>query len=378
MLKEDKKVFLVGKNILKFLSEPVELYEKKIVKSSQCAKCLFKDSGNKFAHEYCNSFCNNRNITVEVPKYRDKLYIYRPIQFKKATINPSIIKNFRLKKLNEKKTTYMTPLQSKVMLSYLYLSNNKGIINLLPKIELAKLIGCSPKSIDSCNNALSKYKLISYQMNSNNELTIVINNFSNQYATKNDGGLGYVVLATSLFKELLNINKLHEMRIALKAILLFDANNNFGNRTSFSIDKLKEFLPKYKQKNNCIKNFIDNIFKLFKNNLGIEVSTFMGTELCFSINEQYEGKSLRTSLLSEYTNIFKQNIEDKTIPIKSSDEKAKLLAQLSLEYDYSKVLKVFNETPMDILIEDISKLGKFIRYFLEQPLKLGKVFFSVI
>lgn len=361
-IKEDKKVFLVGKSALNFLIEPVALTEKKKISCNECSNCIFKNSSNPIHIRYCSEFCEHKDgKIITLSKFRPKHGITKANNIKRALIKPEVLHNFKLSRLLKKQSTYVTPLQSKIMLAYFHISNNKGIINCLAQSELARFVGCSTKSIENVNKTLSKYGLITYQKHTNNTLTIIINNFEEQYSK---AGRGYVVMSTKLFKKLLSIRNVHMMRIALKAILLCDANNFFGNETSFSQKRLKSFLPKYMSTKRHIGDFIKNVLELFKE--GLESSIFMGMKLTFRLDDSYNGKSLKESLIKTYLNNFSEEFKNKIIPVTDEADKASTLALLSLEYDYRDVLHLFKVAPPDLLNTTPSKFGANFRYLLER------------
>lgn len=371
ILKRNKKVFLVSKKVLNFLIEPIVLYKQ--ISVSKCNSCPFNGITNKYSEDYCKNYCNTKYYnTVFVPKYDNIFHLKKPSDIVKVYANKNIIKKIRLKKLTLKKYTYATTLQSKLMLAYFCFANNKGIINLLSRKYLADFIGCSTKSIDNCNKVLKKYNLINYQINNKNELTVIINDFEEQHA---EDGSGYIVMASNLFEKILNISHLHEMRIALKAILLYDANKHYGHKTCFSIERLKIFLPIYKQKKYKLRAFIKSILELFKN--GLEAQPEKGTGIEFTIDDKYDGKVIRKKLTEKYTKSFKEQIVKKHKKVPKLEEKIKSLAALSLEYPFKKVSEILSAAPMDVFFKDIKGFASYIRYYVKKSLQLQEFFFEM-
>lgn len=371
---KDKKVFLVSKKVLEFLIEPISLYKKVVI--SKCCNCIFKNSNNKYSKEYCKNFCSHPSYesTIFLSKYRTgNIKLQRPSNTVKIQFNKNnILQKIRLLKLTKRKVTYATPLQSKLLLTYFYFANNKGIINLISRKYISDFIGCSAKSIDACNKILKKFNLIRYQVNDKNELTIILKDFEHQYI---EDGFGYIPIAKNLFKKLLNIKNLHEMRLALKVILLYDANKHFGNKTCFSLEKLKGFLPEYKQKKHNLKIFIQKILKLFKNGINAKLEMFSG--ILFSIDDAFNGKLVRKKSLQKYANKFRVLIPKQKKYIPKLEEKIKSLAGLALEYNFNDVLKIAVSAPMDLMFKDIKSFASYIRYYIKKSQKIEKCFFAI-
>lgn len=371
---KEKEVFLVSKKALNFLIEPVELYKKVETNISKCNSCPFKNSEDEFAKRYCREFCKDcTNKIVTVPKFTKYKISEKKLSNKtKVKVSKKALTSFKLNRLTSRKIQYITALQSKLMLAYFKLANNKGIINLLSKKTLANYVRCSIKSIDNCNSVLAMFGLIEYQVNSQNEITIVIKDFHEQHM-KN--GSGYVVIASSLYDELLKITNLHEMRVALKAILLFDANKRFGNKTILTLDKLKDILPEYKQKKYKLKNFVNSILNIFRN--GLEAKTVPGIGIEFIINDEFNGKAIRKILASEHSAFFEKYLSEKFVYIPTLSKKVDNLSKLSLEYGLNKIKEAVEQCDYSIVLKSTTEFGAYIRYYVEKSLEIKESFFEI-
>ncbi|MCH4200121.1 hypothetical protein [Clostridium tyrobutyricum] len=369
--KDNKKIFLIGKDVLNFLINPVELYKKIKVKNTKCKECLFNNKKNDLAQRYCNNFCDKKFETILVPKYLNNYIIKKPTKnSKRIFVNKNFISKIRLKSLIKRKRTYVTALQSKLVLLYYKFANSKGIINSIDKKYLAKILGCSTNSIDNCNEVLQNYELITYQNDIYNNVTVILNNFNKQY--KEDGS-GYIVMASSLLDEIFKIKKLHEFRIAIKFILLYDSNNNFGRQTVFSVDKLKDFLPGYSQKPHSIKKFICRITDSFSDGLNLK---FKLNTLIFKLPDTLNGKIIRKTIFEKYKKMFFKYISKKKVPIPR--DKSKVLANLALEYNVKDILEVLNNSTEDILLNTPDSIGAYIRYTIKRYYKTSQFFSTTI
>ena len=92
----------------------------------------------------------------------------------------------------------------------------------------------------------------------------------------------------------------------------------------------------------------------------------MGMKLTFRLDDSYNGKSLKESLIKTYLNNFSEEFKNKIIPVTDEADKASTLALLSLEYDYRDVLHLFKVAPPDLLNTTPSKFGANFRYLLER------------
>lgn len=362
-IKSSKKIFSVSKKLFDFLSNPIELTTTKTIASPNCKGCKFKDCNDKFANQYCKEYCEHRNgKKIVIEKYKSKVNLNRALGYTvRSTISRDTIERFKISQLGKRRQAYITPLQSKLMLAYYYISNSNGVINLIEKKDIAKFVGCSVKSIDNCNYILAKYNLITVRKHSKNDLTILINDYEKMYSVN---GSGYLVLSTKLFKQLLGIRKLHEFRLALKVIVKSDANLHFSNLTKFSMDTLKAFLPAYKRKASAISAFADRILKTFKS--GIIATPFANRQLLFTLDQGFEGKELRDSIKSSNKEKLESFIDNTKLVLTNEDEKINNLVDLSLEYSFNEILNLLGCLTQDILFMEPSKFGGTIRNLLEE------------
>ncbi len=102
------------------------------------------------------------------------------------------------------------------MLIYYYYANSKGFVSLISKKRIAKMIGCCEKTVDINNKLFSDLGLILISGTINNKFSLIIKDYSEHYSKNNTG---YLNLATNVFKDLLHINNVNALRIALQGIL---------------------------------------------------------------------------------------------------------------------------------------------------------------
>lgn len=369
-INDDRKVFLVGKEVLNRLISKIDLTKKIKVPNQDCKNCHFYNNNNVHSKIYCNEFCNKKTKSFEVPnlKYNFRyINIIRAKNLKSITIKSVYgVDNFFM----HKKTVYFTPLQIKIMLAYFYISNNKGTIYACSKSDLAKFIGCTTKSIDNCNVILQKFGFINYQEIGNN-ISVFIRNFSKQYLSKEDGGTGYLVFSKEMFNNILAIKKTHELRLMLKLLINHDANSVYGNKNEISFLDLKDFLPYYKHKTYLIIKFVKSMISKLNKIKGISFEIINNTNLRYNFENSIIGKMLRKELEKSYSANFVEFLKDLPQQIPNIEEKAKNLGKLALEYDYSRIIKVVSNFTLDMLFDKVEKIGANCRYYLEQPKRLG-------
>lgn len=403
----DKEVFLVSKRLIRNLINPINLKKTKTITydNPACKNCIYKNSNNDFAIRYCTEFCSHKkNITSTIAINRNiKHATIVKLDTTKYTINVSIntLKKYMLNKLTERKEAYLTTIQMKLMLAYSQISNTDGIINYLKIGELASFINCTTKSIHNANRVLKEQGFITYHVHEGGELTIIINDYKRDFiqSTDTQKSSGYIVIAKELFAEIKKISKLHEFRLTLQLLLNYDSNTHFNHKTLLNVKKLKELLPKYKQTSFHLKKFLQNAFNLFSDSSEVSLTPYLGSELAFEMTDKVNGKLKRNALREQFSLNFKEILVNKIKSIKKSNIAFKIksdnhiipnieskvisLTELSLEYTYDKVLNILHQTPIDILIynpendidnkDNKDKFGPFLRYFLEQPFKLGSL-----
>ncbi len=66
-------------------------------------------------------------------------------------------------------------------------------------------------------------------------------------------------MATNVFKDLLHINNVNALRIALQGILKHDINTLLDRETYFSINSMKTFLPDYINCRSAIEKIISKL-----------------------------------------------------------------------------------------------------------------------
>lgn len=352
-----KQFFSIGKDTLNKLINPIQLKkEKKIVMCKYCK--FFKTENNKFKNIYCNEYCQKKYETILINNLLNKKTIIRknikPISIKRETIN-----NFILKKSLEKRETYITSAQLKTIITYYTIANNKGIINSYKISDLAKLIGVSSATINNSNEKLELYGFIKYQKTDNRKITVIINNYNSLYEQK---GAGYILFSNKLLKSLYSISNIHLLRVILKAIVNFDSNHNFNKKTLLKYEKIKYYLPKYKQKTFALENFIKMLLNI--NIKGINITKHMFNYLNCDIKEDFIGKDLKLKIIKTNTKQLLDFIFKENILFKNNQLICKLLANLSLNYHINDIKYILKNTSSDILYSPINNVLKYIHYHL--------------
>lgn len=355
-----KQFFSIGKDTLNRLINPIQLKkEKQIVMCKYCS--FFKLENNNLKQLYCNEYCLKKYKTILIDNFLNKKINIIRKSFKLISIKKEVLNNFRLKKISEKKETYITSAQLKLIITYHTISNNKGIINSYKVSDLAKLIGVSSSTINKSNEKLQLYGFIKYQRTNNNKnVTIILNNYNEFYEKK---GSGYVLFSNKLLKSLYTIKNIHQLRIILKAILNFDSNHNFNKKTLLKYEKIKYYLPKYKQQKFAMEEFIKSLLNI--NIKGINFNKHMYNFLSFNIEKDFIGKELKTKIIKNNTKNLLDFIFKENILFKNNELVCKSLSNLSLTYDIEDIKYILKNTSFDILYAPVNNVLKYIHYHLK-------------
>ncbi|APF25253.1 MULTISPECIES: hypothetical protein [Clostridium] len=340
----EKLFFNVSKKLIHFITEPIPLYHYETVLFNKCCYCPFyKKMQDKNIHNYCSNYCNNKYKKV-IKKYK----IYNNINIDKTHIQFSLT-------------------QIKQMLIYYYYANSKGFVSLISKKRIAKMIGCCEKTVDINNKLFSDLGLILISGTINNKFSLIIKDYSEHY---NKNNTGYLNLATNVFKDLLHINNVNALRIALQGILKHDINTLLDRETYFSINSMKTFLPNYI---NC-KSAIEKIINKLNNNT-ITMLFNSSEKLIFVISKNLHGKLLKKEMYYKYKNNFLNYITENNIKLNNLSNSINNIVKLAFEYGYDIVQLMLGE--IKDIAPTIFNVGGYIRDKIKRYIYMNEPFFAV-
>lgn len=357
MFNVQKEFFNVGKEQLHMLVEEIALYNYKEFTISQCENCPFANSSDENAIKYCNEYCTHKNEVqrIAIPKFKNIKHCKLTKSTKQVYKFPSYnnLANFRLHRIiNNKMSIRLSASQIKQMIVYYYLCNSKGYANSVQKKYIAKLIGCSIKTIENNNKLLEELNFIITGRQEKGCFSFFITNYNVQY--KKDGS-GYAVLSKTLFKEILNTGNVNCLRFLIQAILKNDMNAVFKRETTFTMHelKLKQLLPSHISYIGAIENIISKLTDNVK-------AIMLHNNIVFSFNKECNAKVLRKQKFIEYTTYFENYIEEYKINLANLSGQIESLTNLCFEYGFDKVKQCFTDMS-DEEFNSVKNLGGYIR-----------------
>lgn len=193
------------------------------------------------------------------------------------------------------------------MAYHMYEVDENGILTGVDIRELAKLLGCDVKTIRNNNEVLKKYGYIHFSKTDTYTINLYLPEYENYFKPAAVGGRGFLVVADSVFKELLKIHSLNELRITLRELMEFDLLNK-QNVTSVekSYKELRRLLPQY-----CKRNVIKKITE----KLSMFTTVIKDNLVEFTIKPLFDSKAVRENNFKQCEDELLKFIKDVNLDI---------------------------------------------------------------
>lgn len=172
----------------------------------------------------------------------------------------------------------------KQILTYICLSDSKGEIAYTKEDDLAEFMGCSVRTVQHNNQLLFENDIISWERIYTGAITVSFNHYLEdimdltEVGSVNDGeevagfegkrfakNHGYTLLSKDLLTELIQLDDVNALRLALRALrnLEKDINVQKQEDSYLSYAELKEVLPEYIGYKSAIRNLLEKVRGLF-------------------------------------------------------------------------------------------------------------------
>lgn len=384
----NRLVFNVGKNMLRYITEPISTKKVEYITVNQCSgeNCIFYNADDSYAELYCSKFCPKARVVMPIvkpllkvsPVKKPLLKLLNPKGIYTAKLCPNIYSYIAQKQIAEKQYIRLSATQVKQVLALFANADSNGIIKSISKNDLASAINCTEKTIENNNRVLSKLGIISISKSIVDEgkLCIIINNYRDQYKKY---GSGYYVMSGEMFSTLVGIENVNALRLAIHSLIKDDMNSVVNNVTKFSREELKHILPSHANTYSAIKNIIST----FVSDVKANVFNWKDESECFIVNidRAYDGKVIKKDLSAKFENDFMEAISsnysssDENITEESLREKFSKdiedLVSMSFEYGFD-IVKKFAIQALSIK-EDIKTFGAYVRKLICTLKQQGKI-----
>lgn len=190
----------------------------------------------------------------------------------------------------------------KLLLVLHHLAEADGYIFNATLNSLSKTLKCDKKTIKNNLNTLKHYNYILYSIEETGKINVFLPEVENYYKKAKEGGRGYLTVSFMCLNELLAINTINALRLAIRGLMEFDELNPKGfTGYEKSYKEIKYGLPKY-----CKKGIINTT--LSKITLFDVVPDAHSVH--FYIKPQFnakEQKKLQLDYLEEFLTVFNKN-----------------------------------------------------------------------
>ena len=177
----------------------------------------------------------------------------------------------------------LTAIPLKLLLIYHFGSPNpQGIVRGYNTTELAKYLGCTPRSIRNANMTLQEYGYVHVlESIKKRQFDIMLMEYPDYAKTAREGGRGYATFNKEFLKEIVQIKDINQLRVFIRVALDLDIKTEPVEDVSYT--SLRRFLPDYCKKG-VIQKALSAATSLFSMVFGEE-------KISFSLNESFHGRS---------------------------------------------------------------------------------------
>lgn len=293
---------------------------------------------------------------------------------KKTTVYHNEKNKYQTDKLFKNGTIRFSKSQIKQYLLYHFLvKNNSGIISHLREADIAKVLGCSLRTVRNNNEFLCENLYISVcHTLIPGQITILLRGYKDRALSAEKGGRGYLVMTKESFENLLEIDDVNELRAQLRLLLNADDYKASEKKTSIptSLKYIRRKLPKYITPKKIIELVSEP-----KNDSLFDIHYFKSNELRFKLKESFDPAIKKQELTHIFHNNFKAYFEELNYKVEEKDYDD--LVQMSFQYNYETVLWTLKYISSKLIDGTIKNIGGYIRdVIIANTVKYNKDFWE--
>lgn len=184
----------------------------------------------------------------------------------------------------------------KLLIAYHFFDiDSIGIIRNIDLQELADKLGCNIKTINNNNELLKEYGYIAYSKVDTGLVNVFLPGYEDYFKPASAGGRGFLNMSETVFDEILKIDSINVLRLALRELMEFDLISHKTDSTEKSYKELKRMLPDY-----CKRNIIQKA----SGKLSMFVTEVKDKIIRFIIKPEYDTKRRQ----EEYLHFYEEEI----------------------------------------------------------------------
>lgn len=265
----------------------------------------------------------------------------------------------------------------KLMLLFHFQSPDKDgyCLNFDP-YQAAETLGCTTRTVLNNLDNLQRYKYIKYKRVSPHNYNILLTEYKNYFSPATKGGRGYFVMPQDLFKKILPLGEVNQLRIILRELLEFDKLSQRGNFTinNRSIEDIRKYLPFY-----CKPYVINKIIA----SLDTPIMTFEHINGTYRITSPYgntkQFKEDEIEYWTSYWKVFVFNFNDNILFTNKEQGQANPLlflfedkgyhdiAMMTLQYGAEEIQKAMETLYYTYVVQnrEVTNPGGLLRHLIE-------------
>ena len=251
------------------------------------------------------------------------------------------------------------------------LSNNalRSIIKNVDEREIAKLLGCSIKTVRANNQVLENEGLINVFKADSKKVNIRILGYKDRFLTAEEGGRGYLTLTKEALLYILKLEHVNDIRLFLKLYFFIDRVSKEDGKTIITVDELKTAFPEYIS-DKKITQMMEQLIVACKKTISIFLVTKCSTEgsFAYKLNKDFNPAIVKEKLKQENQKPLDEFLEAQQMEVKEKD-KVDLL-DLTVDLGLEEVLIAL--TIAHAQGNKIRKLGAYIRTIIKNSLSNSK------
>lgn len=262
------------------------------VEASGCISCPFHPV-NQYIDSPGSEIISKCNNCPHVVFKTKTVYTNEKNQFARDTDSHNMIPDSPVRLKSGAILLYMA-------IHFCKINTSNGVAYNVSIKELSELLSCNRKTIRNNLAILDKYGYIHSIPVDQDYVTVVIQNFKNNFSNASQGGRGYFLITKELFQQILKLRNINDLRLCLRFLDLTIQEERFGSkhaRIRVSYEDARRWLPYY-AKPHIIRRSLEHLTPVFN-----EIHTG-GSAIAVTLSPEYQSsRQLEKSKHEAYINI---------------------------------------------------------------------------